>query len=163
MAKNLHPLVDKTPRPVAEKSVDLEPFDGPIQGSAGDPFGVDELENNPVESRILPRVVVEIRAPEHAAKVPQDETIYLRASASEDSKDVSSQVRWRSSIDGFLGIGRKIAVELSAGVHTLSASILHSMGRKTTATIGVTTVKKITDPTDYVGDDTHNQSGGGGG
>lgn len=51
---------------------------------------------------------------------------FTATSADEEDGDISANIQWSSSIDGSIGSGSSISFELSAGSHTITASISDS-------------------------------------
>ena len=73
-----------------------------------------------------PPVHIEILSPLNGTLVYKPFSVNLRASARAGKKDLDSKIRWRSSLDGFLGQGGDIHVELTEGEHILTARARHS-------------------------------------
>ncbi|RDH81575.1 MAG: hypothetical protein DIZ80_15990 [endosymbiont of Galathealinum brachiosum] len=82
---------------------------------------------------------VAIDSPSSGATSTAGEMNSFTATAS-DNEDgaISGNVKWSSNIDGSMGQGATINASLTAGSHTITASITDSDGAKSTATVKVT-------------------------
>ncbi|MEJ2759040.1 MAG: S8 family serine peptidase, partial [Anaerolineales bacterium] len=82
---------------------------------------------------------VSIDSPSNGATFNLGETVNFTGSAS-DAEDgpLSSSIIWTSSIDGSLGTGASVSFALSAGTHTITASVTDSGGKTATDSITVT-------------------------
>ena len=70
-----------------------------------------------------------ILAPANASQFLQSETINLIGSASDpEDGDISANINWSSNIDNLLGTSASINADLSAGIHTITASVTDSDG-----------------------------------
>ncbi|WP_370978288.1 hypothetical protein [Agaribacterium sp. ZY112] len=65
---------------------------------------------------------------DHSTNITLGETAHFAATASDaEDGDLSSRIRWASSVDGDLGNGTALQVaDLSSGLHTITASIVDS-------------------------------------
>ena len=83
--------------------------------------------------------VVAVAAPPADFAVPAGTPLTLTASAFDDfDGDVSSRIRWSSSIDSSLGLGPQLVVHLSTGRHSIGAVATDSDGATGFAAIAVT-------------------------
>lgn len=73
--------------------------------------------------RPVPAVHLEILEPRDRTQVYAGHAVHLRASASAGSHALDDHIRWRSSLDGFLGRGGDLVVQLTEGKHTLRAAV----------------------------------------
>jgi len=82
---------------------------------------------------------VSIDSPSSGSTSTAGEVNAFTATAS-DNEDgaISANVQWSSNIDGSMGQGATINVALTAGSHTITASITDSNGAKSTTTVNVT-------------------------
>lgn len=99
-------------------------------GSAGDGGTTSPTNTSPS---------VAIDSPSTGSMSTAGEVNAFAATAS-DNEDgaISENVQWSSNIDGSMGQGAIINVALTAGVHTITASITDSNGATSTATVNVT-------------------------
>src|SRR5581483_5172046 len=86
--------------------------------------------------------VIAIRAPSAGATLLSARAVLLGASATDvEDGDLAAAVRWTSSRDGALGTGGTLVVPgLTAGAHTLTATVTDRDGATRTATVAVTVV-----------------------
>jgi len=56
----------------------------------------------------------------------QGESVPLAAAVQTDPPAAAAELTWSSSVDGILGVGEALSADLSAGTHTISASMLGS-------------------------------------
>ena len=70
---------------------------------------------------------VAITAPSDGGNQPEGQTTLLTASAS-DSEDgnLNNNIEWNSDLDGVLGTGNSLSVQLSSGEHVITASVTDS-------------------------------------
>jgi cysteine-rich repeat protein len=87
--------------------------------------------------------VVTIAAPSDGAAFLTGQPLVLSANATDgEDGDVSGQVMWTSDRDGALGTGAALTVtSLSAGAHTLTASVTDRDGAPGSASVAVTVVE----------------------
>jgi hypothetical protein len=84
--------------------------------------------------------VVTIDAPADGATFAAGATVNLSATATDaEEGDLTAQISWSSSVDGALGNGGGLAVDtLSAGTHTITASVTDAGGQTGSDQITVT-------------------------
>lgn len=71
--------------------------------------------------------VLNISSPTDNSNVTVDDAVLFQASASDaEDGDLSGNIAWSSDIDGSLGTGSSVSTTLSAGTHTISASVTDS-------------------------------------
>jgi hypothetical protein len=81
---------------------------------------------------------VAVSSPANGSVYLDTDFVSLQASASDiEDGDVSASLGWSSDIDGALGDGN-VVVQLSAGVHTLTATATDSLGKSTSVSRTVT-------------------------
>jgi len=79
-----------------------------------------------------------IDAPVNNVNIANGESILLQATATDaEDGDLSASILWASSIDGSLGSGNVINVNLGTGVHLITASVIDSMGVTSSTNITV--------------------------
>jgi Flp pilus assembly protein TadG len=106
---------------------------------------VTDLQGNKVTKSVTITVVntstppsIKITAPANGTTYKQGTSVIFTGVATEvGGKDISTNIEWYSTIDGYLGSGSSISVVLSAGVHTITARVADSSGITNTASIGV--------------------------
>lgn len=82
---------------------------------------------------------VSITAPASGSTFASGAEITFSATASDvEDGDLSSAIAWTSSIDGAIGTGASISAVLSAGTHTITASVTDSGNLSASDTISVT-------------------------
>ncbi len=82
---------------------------------------------------------VNIDSPTNGESVSQQDIITFTATANdEEDGDLSSEIRWKSDIDGELGVGANIGSQLSIGQHTITVTVTDSGELSGTATINLT-------------------------
>jgi len=85
--------------------------------------------------------VVAITSPTGGASFESGATISFSAIATDDEDgDLSGSITWTSSIDGAIGNGGNVEVILSAGQHTITASVTDSEGSSGSASIEITVI-----------------------
>ena len=91
---------------------------------------------------------VTITSPSSGATFPLGTATTFSGSAS-DTPDgnVSSYIVWRSNLDGQIGLGASFSRTLTAGSHTITATVTDSTGHTTSATRTVTVTSTNTAPT----------------
>ncbi len=113
----------------------------PKTGSAGDvtiSVSADDGGNSDTESFVLHVTLnnppqVTISSPTDNAAFLDSDLVSLQASASDaEDGDLGSLISWTSSLDGLLGSGSSLSVQLGEGTHTLTATVSDS-GAKTAA------------------------------
>jgi len=81
------------------------------------------------ESCVFGAPVVTITSPAPGTQVPNGASVLLSGSASDlEQGSLSSSLAWSSNRDGPLGTGASLSRVLSAGVHTLTASVTDETG-----------------------------------
>lgn len=89
--------------------------------SASEAFNLAVVANNPP--------VITVTNPADGAEYLDTDTVNLAASANDlEDGDISTSINWSSSLDGALGSGPALAVQLSEGTHTLNVSVTDSGG-----------------------------------
>ena len=90
---------------------------------------------------------VSITAPASGATIPLGTPMTFSGSAN-DTPDgnVSSYLVWRSNLDGQIGLGGSFSKTLTAGSHTITATVTDSTGHTTSATRTVTVTSGNTAP-----------------
>ena len=81
--------------------------------------------------------VVTITAPANGTSTTSPVSFTATAADTEDG-NIAASVVWSSSLDGVLGTGASISAALSAGTHTITASITDSGSAVDTDTISIT-------------------------
>jgi hypothetical protein len=96
-------------------------------------------ESEPFEVEPAPPELL-VLAPQEGASFSRDEEICLRAEAvsREDGTLPENALRWRSDIDGELGTGRLLMVELSPGRHVVAVTATSSAGAERTQDVVIT-------------------------
>lgn len=98
--------------------------------NASEAFDLVVTTNNPP--------VINVTSPADAAGFLDTDTVNLTASASDaEDGDVSASLAWSSSIDGALGSGPALAVQLTEGTHTLTVTAVDSGGKQDTVNLTV--------------------------
>ena len=69
---------------------------------------------------------VDILRPVNGADFPSSSGLLSAAASDPEDGDLSAAIFWSSDVDGDLGSGSELTVELSEGVHTLRAEVLDS-------------------------------------
>ena len=99
----------------------------------------DYLREKYIFSTVGEMPTVTLSSPEDESSFNEGELVNLTASASDlEDGDLTQSLVWTSDIDGNLGVGSPLDVELSAGSHTLTASVIDSDGRAAQASATVT-------------------------
>ncbi len=81
---------------------------------------------------------VTITAPPRGASLPAGTPVTLAATASDAADgDLSAQLTWTSSLEGFLGTGGQLTTILTEGMHTITASVTDGGGLSGAAAVGV--------------------------
>ncbi len=89
--------------------------------STSESFQLNVALNNPP--------VVTVTSPANGAAFLDTDFVRLQAGASDiEDGDVSSSLSWSSSIEGALGNGASLVIQLTEGVHTLTAAADDSLG-----------------------------------
>lgn len=82
---------------------------------------------------------VTITAPGDGASFAAGASVsFSAASADAEDGDLSAAVVWRSDLDGDLGSGATLAVNLSEGIHTISAGVTDAGGKTASTSITIT-------------------------
>ncbi len=90
---------------------------------------------------------VAITAPLSGSQVLTSDSVNFLATANDpEDGDLSAAVSWSSNIDGALGTGASITSSLSAGVHTVTASVNDSIAQTGTDSITVTAMQPANSP-----------------
>lgn len=98
--------------------------------NASEAFDLVVTTNNPP--------VITVTSPVDGAGFLDTDTVNLSASASDvEDGDVSASLDWSSSIDGALGTGPALAVQLTEGTHTLTVTAVDSGGKQDTVNLTV--------------------------
>ena len=83
--------------------------------------------------------VVTISSPSESAVFLDTDTVSLIATATDiEDGDISSNLAWSSNIDGSLGTGSNLIINLSLGVHTITADVTDSGSSSDSQTVNVT-------------------------
>ncbi|HHJ17824.1 MAG TPA: hypothetical protein ENJ80_14120 [Gammaproteobacteria bacterium] len=97
--------------------------------------------------------VVTVTSPADNAMFLDTDFISLQAGATDvEDGDLSASLAWSSSLDGALGNGASLAVQLSEGVHTLTATVTDSLGRPGSASLTLTSYGSSDTDTDGMAD-----------
>ena len=81
---------------------------------------------------------VTIQSPSDGAQLTEGQAVTLAGSASDpEDGDLGAAIAWSSSLNGALGTGANLRVELSEGDHTITASVTDSRGHTATISVGV--------------------------
>ena len=110
----------------------------------GAPAGAPVLD---VEYTVEPNdpPLVTITTPFDGSSQPEDQPLNLSGTATDtEDGDLSTNIVWASDHDGTLGIGASLAVQLSPGIHAITATVVDSGGR--TGSSSVTTTMTFADP-----------------
>jgi subtilisin family serine protease len=125
-------------------------IDGIITSPASLSLGIHQLQatvtdnigfssSDTVTVSVLNRPSVSINSPLDGQQFLQSLNVSLTASASDiEDGDLSSLVQWYSDRDGNLGTGATVNVSLSAGIHSISATVSDSDGATPTAVPSIT-------------------------
>lgn len=121
--------------------------DGLGQGEAETPQGLSFGSGNPPDVHLL--------SPNAGTTVPYGATVVLHASAwdLEDEFLPEESVRWTSSIDGLLGVGRVLPIrELAVGQHVITLRGTDLDGFVTEREVAITVVPRTVITPDITGD-----------
>jgi probable HAF family extracellular repeat protein len=78
---------------------------------------------------LQPTLSVDVLAPQTQSVFYQNETVTFEGLASDlEEGDLSDNIEWRSDIDGLLGQGKSLSVQLSTGDHNISAEVMDQTG-----------------------------------
>jgi hypothetical protein len=93
--------------------------------------------------------VVTINAPNHNAQYYTDDTITLSGTATDsEDGDLSNNIIWNSTLEGYLGQGSSISMVLIEGVHTITAQVKDSENASNSYTILINIIAPEEPPTD---------------
>lgn len=85
----------------------------------------ESLSNNDGGSNKAP--VINVISPSNGnSQSDLDPTILTASAIDEEDGDISSKIQWSSDIDGNLGSGSEISVQLSSGNHIITAAVVDS-------------------------------------
>ncbi len=92
---------------------------------------------------------VSITNPTNGLVVASGSSIYFNALASDSNGvDITSSIKWKSSLNGEFGIGPSVAItKLAIGTHTITATAKDSSGASASTSIVVTITAENTAPT----------------
>jgi hypothetical protein len=97
-----------------------------------------------VEKRTNSAPRLSIQEPGDGLKAIVGNKINFKSTSEDDGDgDLSSTVKWTSNLDGYLGKGRSVFINLSQGIHLITASVNDSTGLSTSKTIQVTIDPKV--------------------
>jgi len=121
--------------PSLESGSELLEFTVTVTDNAGETASDSVLvEINAIVTNSAP--TISVTSPSNDASQNQDETTVLAATANDlEDGDISENIKWSSNIDGDLGTGSQIAVQLSQGSHIITASITDSSNQTTSENI----------------------------
>ncbi|MCW8998434.1 MAG: fibronectin type III domain-containing protein, partial [Kangiellaceae bacterium] len=89
--------------------------------------------------RVNAKSTLSITSPGSGAELDVFESVLLNATANDpEDGDISSNIQWTSNVDGNLGQGTGISVQLSEGEHQLTATVTDSDGLAATESITIT-------------------------
>ena len=98
-----------------------------ITASITDSAGATVTQTATVNVNSMPQL--NLLSPLSGSKFMLQESVKLSAAANDlEDGDISVNIQWSSSLDGFLGAGGTLMRNLSLGEHTLTASITDSNG-----------------------------------
>ena len=108
------------------------------QGNSSiDSVSIDELYIETSQS-VNNAPTVSISSPADGANPASGTTVTLAATANDvEEGNLSSQIEWTSSRDGFLGAGASLNVVLSDGPHTITAFVEDSTGLNDTDSVSI--------------------------
>ena len=110
-----------TPLPGSSGTVNIDVTVSDASSNASENFDLTVTLNNPP--------VISVTSPADGAEFLDTDTVNLIASASDvEDGDISASLAWSSSIDGALGSGPSLSVQLSEGAHTLTVTVVDSLG-----------------------------------
>jgi fibronectin type 3 domain-containing protein len=79
-----------------------------------------------------------ITSPTNGTVVSEEEAITFSASATDqEDGNISANIEWRSNVDGILGTGATIQVQLSSGNHTISATVTDSNNQNANSSLSI--------------------------
>lgn len=100
-------------------------------------------ENPPPSGNATPSI--SITAPATESTFSDQATIAFSADADDDEDgDLSSSIEWSSNLDGNLGSGASISTRLSAGSHTITASVTDFGNKSASTSIELTITESVT-------------------
>ena len=101
---------------------------GPTNDTDGDGiFNLDEFNNGTNPTSRPPEVI--INSPLDAANFAEVELINLSGVATDyEDGDITANIEWYSNIDGYLGTGSNININLTLGQHVISATVVDTGG-----------------------------------
>ena len=111
-----------------------------------DPDDISGVESLYPPSGTTPTApTVTIASPLNGSSTPQNASVTFAGSATDKQDgDISAKLTWASSIDGAIGTGASFSTTLSAGTHTITASVIDSAGLQASKAESIT----ITAPCD---------------
>ena len=110
-----------------------------LLSACGGGGGEGEATTNDKAATINTAPEITITAPNSGASFAEQSDITLQASAGDaNDGDLSANINWSSNIDGNLGTGASISVQLTAGSHVITAQITDSGDLTDEATVNLT-------------------------
>jgi hypothetical protein len=86
---------------------------------------------------------IKLLEPQSPLEVEEGTPVNLVATANDkEDGDITLQIQWTSSIDGFLGMGGNLTLPLTAGDHIITATVTDSFGATATSQATVTVTAK---------------------
>ena len=118
-------------------SVSLSTGEHVITAQIEDSSGASSSANRTI--RVNARTELSILSPTDESELDVFKSVILTASAQDpEDGDLSSAIAWNSNVDGDLGQGTDLSVQLSEGEHQLTATVTDNDGFSATQTINVT-------------------------
>lgn len=114
-----------TPQTGISGNVNIDVTVSDASNNASESFNLTVTANNPP--------VLSVTSPVDNAEFLDTDSVNLTATASDiEDGDISASITWSSSIDGALGAGSNLTVQLSEGTHTLTVSVVDSLSASDT-------------------------------